>query len=233
MLYAKPQYRVMGERALLVELGEGIHRDVNRHVQKLFFGLDQMHTEAIRELQPGYRSLMVVYDPLKISLPALKACIEGVFQSLDRFQPPEPTHLQVPVAYGGEFGPDLQWVADYHHLSTEEVIAHHSRPTYRVYMLGFTPGYPYMGEVPQEIATPRRDTPRVRVPGGSVGIAQKQTGIYPVESPGGWQILGRTPLTLFDPRHSPPSSLQAGDRVSFIPISLEDFHNWKPDPSSK
>ena len=233
MLYAKLQYRVMGERALLVEMGEGIHRDVNRQVRKLFFGLDQLQSVAIKELQPGYRSLMVIYDPLKISLPALKACIEGLFLTLERFQPPEPTHLQVPVAYGGEFGPDLQSVAEYHHLSVEEVIRHHSTPAYRVYMLGFTPGYPYMGEVPQEIATPRRKTPRVRVPKGSVGIAQQQTGVYPVDSPGGWQILGRTPLTLFDPDRRPPSLLQTGDRVSFIPITHEEFHRWKPNRSLK
>ena len=233
MRYSKPQYRLMGDRALLVELGEGIHRDVNRAVQKLFYGLDQVQSGAIRELQPGYRSLMIVYDPLKISLPALKARIESVFQALDRFRPPEPAHLQVPVAYGGEFGPDLQWVAQHHGLSTEEVVQLHSKITYRVYMLGFTPGYPYLGEVPEEIATPRRETPRVRVPMGSVGIAQRQTGIYPVESPGGWQILGRTPLKLFDPRRRPPSLLQAGDRVSFIPISQEEFYSWKPNPSSK
>ncbi|KPJ76783.1 MAG: hypothetical protein AMJ54_10225 [Deltaproteobacteria bacterium SG8_13] len=233
MCYSEPRYRLMGDRALLVELGEGIGRDINRQVQKLFFGLDQLQTGAIRELQPGYRSLMVVYDPLQISLPALKTRIEGVFRSLDRFQPPEPAHLQVPVAYGAEFGPDLQWVAEHHHLSTAEVIRYHSSATYRVYMIGFTPGYPYLGEVPEEIATPRRETPRVRVPKGSVGIAQLQTGIYPVESPGGWQILGRTPMTLFDPQRRPPSLLQAGDRVTFIPIAHEEFDSWKPNPSSK
>ena len=223
----------MGDRALLVELGEGIHREVNRQVQRLFFGLQQLKIDAIRDLQPGYRSLMVVYDPLKISLPALKVSIEHVIRSLERFQPPEPAHLQVPVVYGGEFGPDLQWVADYCHLSADEVIQHHSRVTYQVYMIGFTPGYPYLGEVTDAIATPRRETPRIRVPKGSVGIAQKQTGIYPVESPGGWQIIGRTPLTLFNAHHSPPSLLQAGDLVSFQPISQEEFADWKPDPSSK
>jgi inhibitor of KinA len=223
----------MGDRALLVELGEGIVRDVNRQVQRLFYGLDQLQVGAITELQPGYRSLMVVYDPLKISLRALKACIESVFLSLDQFHPPEPAHLQVPVAYGGEFGPDLQWVADQHHLSTEEVIRCHSSTTYRVYMIGFTPGYPYLGEVPEEIATARRETPRVRVPKGSVGIARNQTGIYPVESPGGWQIIGRTPLILFDPQRRPPALLEAGDQVTFIPISQEEFFNWKPNPSLK
>ena len=233
MRYSKPQYRLMGDRSLLVELGEGIHLDVNRAVQKLFYGLDSLQSDAIRELQPGYRSLMLVYDPLKISLPALKSLIERVYRSLERYHPPEPTHLQVPVVYGGEFGPDLQWVADHHRLSTEEVIQFHCKTTYRVYMLGFTPGYPYLGEVPEQIATPRRDTPRVRVPKGSVGIAQRQSGIYPVESPGGWQILGRTPLTLFDPRRRPPSLLQAGDKVTFVPISQEEFTSWKPKPSSK
>ena len=223
----------MGDRALLVELGEGIDRDVNRKVQKLFFGLEQLGIDAIKDLLPGYRSVMVVFDPLKISLPALRVCIEGVCRALDRFQPPEPAHLQVPVVYGGEFGPDLQWVADYHQLSAQQVADYHSQTIYQVYMIGFTPGYPYLGELPEEIATPRRETPRVRVPKGSVGIAQRQTGIYPVESPGGWHIIGRTPLTLFDPHRRQPSLLQAGDRVSFVPIGQEEFDNWKPDPSSK
>lgn len=233
MRYAKPQYRLMGDRALLVELGEGVHRDVNRQVQKLFFGLDRLQICGVRQLQPGYRSLMIVYDPQKLSLTALKARIESVFRSLDRFQPPEAAHLKVPVAYGGQCGPDLQWVADYHRLSTEEVIGFHCNTTYRVYMIGFTPGYPYLGQVPPEIDTPRRETPRVRVPKGSVGIARNQTGIYPVESPGGWQILGRTPLALFDPHRRPPSLLQAGDRVSFFPISPKEFHSWKSNPSAK
>ena len=233
MLYSDPRYRLMGDRALLVELGEGVHRDVNRAVQKLFFGLDRLQIDAVRELQPGYRSLMVVYDPLKISLPTLRVRIESVFRSLDQFETPAPSHVRVPVVYGGEFGPDLEWVAQYHDLSTAAVVDLHSSTRYRVYMIGFTPGYPYMGEVPAEIVTPRRDTPRVRVPRGSVGIAREQTGIYPVESPGGWQIIGRTPLVLFEPLNRPPSLLQAGDRVSFVPISPEEFYNWSPNPSSK
>ena len=140
MLYTRPRYRLMGDRALLVELGEGIHRDVNRQVQKLFFGLDRLQSGAIRELQPGYRSLTVVYDPLKIALPALKACIESVFRSLHQFQPPEPAHLQVPVAYGGEFGPDIERVANHNRLTMDEVASKHIGGTYTVRAVGFSPG---------------------------------------------------------------------------------------------
>jgi inhibitor of KinA len=129
--------------------------------------------------------------------------------------------------YGGEHGPDLQQVAQYHNLTSQEVIGFHTRPTYRVYMIGFTPGYPYLGEVLDAIATPRRVTPRTLVPRGSVGIAQKQTGIYPVDSPGGWQIIGWTPVKLFDPLGKPPSHLAMGDRVQFHAITAQEASQWQ------
>ncbi len=121
----------------------------------------------------------------------------------------------MPVFYGGEYGPDLEGVAGHLGISTDEVIRLHTETMYRVYMIGFTPGYPYMGELPAALAVPRRSTPRTRVPKGSVGIAQRQTGIYSVESPGGWQIIGWTPIELFDPTRQLPSLLEMGDRVKF------------------
>jgi inhibitor of KinA len=132
------------------------------------------------------------------------------------------------VVYGGEYGPDLEWVAGYHNRSAEEIVDFHIQPTYRVYMIGFTPGYPYLGEVLDNIVTPRRETPRTRVPKGSVGIAQKQTGIYSVDSPGGWQIIGWTPVTLFDPQRQPPSLLMMGDRVQFFAITEKEAARWQP-----
>lgn len=233
MIYDSPQYRIMGDRSLLVELGDDVSRDVNRRVRKLCFGLELGQVAAVTELLPGYRSLMVIYDPLKIALPALKVKIEGVFRCIDQFEAPAPNELKVPVVYGGEFGPDLEWVANHHNIPQQKVIHHHCAVAYQVYMIGFTPGYPYMGELPDELVTPRRDTPRVRIPQGSVGIAQKQTGIYPVESPGGWQIIGRTPLKLFDPDQKPPSLLQSGDLVTFYPIQEEEFSGWKAKKPSK
>jgi inhibitor of KinA len=226
MLFDKPHYRLMGDRALLVELGEGVRRDINERILKMAFGLRERQLTGIVEFLPGYRSLMVTYDPLAISLGALKAAVEGVFDGLDALAVPDHKTVRVPVAYGGHYGPDLPWVARYHRIPEQTVVDLHGRSAYQVYMIGFTPGYPYMGELPEELATPRRQTPRVSIPAGSVGIAQKQTGIYPTVSPGGWQIIGRTPLRLFDPSAQPPALLQAGDRVVFYPINPEEFDRW-------
>jgi KipI family sensor histidine kinase inhibitor len=169
---------------------------------------------------------MVVYDPLRIGLDRLREEILELHQVTDQSLVPEPKTLSVPVVYGGEYGPDLEWVADFHEISTEQVIRLHTGTTYRVYMIGFTPGYPYLGELPEGLATPRRETPRTVVPQGSVAIAQRQTGIYPVQSPGGWHILGWTPIKLFDASQWPPTPLEMGDRVRFFPIQKEDIHSW-------
>jgi KipI family sensor histidine kinase inhibitor len=216
----------MGDRALLVEIGDVINPDVNRKVRELFLILEENKVPGIRDLVPSYRSLMVVYDPLELSLSALQHTISHLWKHTDSSRLPRPKVLEVPVVYGGKYGPDLEWVASHHHLSQVAVIRYHTLPTYQVYMIGFTPGYPYLGEVPEAIATPRRQTPRTVVPQGSVAIAQRQTGIYPVQSPGGWHILGWTPLKLFDAAKWPPSLLEMGDLVKFIQIKEEEIPEW-------
>jgi len=218
----------MGDRSLLVELGDEISPSVNQGVQELFVALDLHKFDGVKELVPSYRSLLVIYDPLFISAPDLERKIDEICQGLDPAQLPTPRTVEIPVVYGGSQGPDLESVAQYHHITPQAVIDYHTRPTYRVYMIGFTPGYPYLGEVPTAIATPRRKTPRIFVPRGSVGIAQKQTGIYSVDSPGGWQIIGWTPVNLFDPQGQPPSLLMMGDRVRFQAISSEEASQWQP-----
>ena len=218
----------MGDRSLLVELGDEISPSVNQRVQELFTAMDMHPVDGVRELVPSYRSLLVIYDPLNISPADLKHTIRDTYQNLDQAELPEPRTIDIPIVYGGEQGPDLESVAQYHHITPQEVIDYHTRPTYRVYMIGFTPGYPYLGEVPDAISTPRRETPRILVPQGSVGIAQKQTGIYSVDSPGGWQIIGWTPVDLFDPQAQPPSLLMMGDRVRFQAISAQDASQWQP-----
>ena len=205
----------MGDRSLFVELGEKISPDVNRRVQELMLQLQQARLPGVREFAPGYRSLLVVFDPLTLSPSELKARITEVAARPGSARLPQAKLLTVPVFYGGEHGPDLEWVAGHLGISTDEVIRLHTETMYRVYMIGFTPGYPYMGELPAALAVPRRSTPRTRVPKGSVGIAQRQTGIYSVESPGGWQIIGWTPIELFDPTRQLPSLLEMGDRVKF------------------
>ncbi len=227
MIYDHPKFLLMGDRSLLVELSAEISLEVNRRVRSLYYSLSHRKHYGIVELLPSYTSLLIVFDPLMVSFSALRTIVTYLFDNPAQTRIPEPKTVEIPVVYGGDFGPDLDWVADYHRLSPGDVIRHHSTTVYHVYMIGFTPGYPYMGEVPSEIATPRRETPRTHVPRGSVGIAQKQTGIYPVESPGGWQIIGRTPLTLFDPHSTPPTLLEAGDVVTFYPIKKEAFENWR------
>jgi KipI family sensor histidine kinase inhibitor len=139
---------------------------------------------------------------------------------------PDPKLTKIPVLYGGTYGPDLEGVARHLQISPEEVVRLHCSKPYFIYMIGFMPGFPYMGELPDTLITPRLKTPRLSVPAGSVAIAQKQTGIYPMESPGGWQIIGRTPIKLFDPEKDPPALLQMGDLVQFYPISEKEFKEW-------
>ena len=216
----------MGDRSLLVELGDEISPAINQRVQELFAGIDSNPSKGILDLVPSYRSLLVIYDPLCISLDEIKVGIIDIWKNPDRCRLPQPQTVKIPVVYGGQRGPDLQQVALYHNLTPQEVIGFHTEPTYRVYMIGFTPGYPYLGEVLDAIATPRRKTPRTLVPKGSVGIAQKQTGIYSVDSPGGWQIIGWTPIKLFDPDGQPPSQLVMGDRVQFYAITEQEATQW-------
>jgi KipI family sensor histidine kinase inhibitor len=218
----------MGDRAVLVELGDDISPQINQKVRGLYIGTKGHRIKGIKDLVPSYRSLMVVYDPLVISLDSLESQMNEIWNALDDARLPDPRTVEIPVVYGDKYGPDLEWIADYHKMTRQDVIRLHTQPTYQVYMIGFMPGYPYMGEVPDELVTPRRKTPRTHVPGGSVGIAQKQTGIYPVASPGGWQIIGRTPVRLFDPQGKPPSFLEMGDRVKFFVITEQELLRWRP-----
>jgi inhibitor of KinA len=226
MIYETPVFRPMGDRAVLVELGDEISPEVNDRVRDLLFALDQDPIQGIVDLVPAYASLLVVYNPLHTGPRQVRDWIEALLGRQRHSAESAARLVKVPVAYGGDFGPDLEWVADFHGISPEEVIRLHITIPYRVYMIGFMPGYAYMGELPAQLATPRKKTPRTRVAKGSIGIAQRQTGIYPAESPGGWQIIGRTPITLFDPRSWPPATLGMGDMVQFQPINPEIFSKW-------
>jgi len=217
----------MGDRSLLVELGDEISPEVNRRVRELSIILMGNPIEGMIETVPAYRSLLIIYDPLNLEIATLQHRIEDIQKKIGKIQIPEPKTMEIPVVYGGEYGPDMEWVARYHNIRVEEVIQLHTGTTYQVYMIGFMPGFPYMGELLEGLATPRRETPRTVIPQGSVAIAQRQTGIYPVESPGGWQILGRTPLKLFNPLHSPPTLLEMGDLVKFFSIGEKEFKQWQ------
>jgi len=220
----------VGDRALLIEFGNTISLDVNQKVHTLNRAISQLELQNVEECVPTYRSLLVYYDPLKTSYEQLVFRLKDLEERLDEFNVSIRKRLiEVPVVYGGKYGPDLGYVAKYHDLDKEDVIRLHSERKYTVYMIGFVAGFPYLGEVADEIATPRLKTPRLRVPAGSVGIAEKQAGIYPCESPGGWQIIGRTPLKFFDARKHPPALIQPGDTVKFKQVVKEEFQNFSQE----
>ncbi len=180
---------------------------------------------GLRELVPAYRSVLAIFDPATADMPRLAEKLEGLLDSLEMADEGEREIVELPVLYGGEAGVDLAEVAMRAGISEDEVVAIHSGGLYRVFMIGFTPGFPYLGGMSQRIATPRRKDPRLRIEAGSVGIADSQTGVYPLASPGGWNIIGRTPRRLFDPRRNPPALLSAGQFVRFVPVDESVFRS--------
>jgi inhibitor of KinA len=219
----EPRYLVAGDAALVVEFGEAIDPAINRRVRELFLATERAGLEGIRDLVPTYRSLLVSYDPLLTTFDALRARLSQIEAHLADAPVPPPRVVEIPTAYGGEFGPDLAFVAAHNHLAEADVVAIHAGTDYLVYMMGFSPGFTYLGGMSERIATPRLKTPRTAIPAGSVGIAQQQTGIYPVESPGGWQLIGRTPVVLFDPSRTPPVVVEAGDYIRFVPVTRNEY----------
>jgi inhibitor of KinA len=225
-LYPETIFRLMGDRGLLLEFGDEISSEVNEKVRGMTLAIQAESIEGIVEIVPTYRSLLILYNPLILSFVDLKKRLERIEKGLQQTPFPEPKLTRIPALYGGSYGPDLEEVAKYHQISPEEVIQLHCSKPYFIYMIGFMPGFPYMGGLPEALITPRLKTPRLSVPAGSVAIAQRQTGIYPMESPGGWQIIGRTPVKLFNPEREPPALLQIGDHVQFFPISEKEFKEW-------
>jgi KipI family sensor histidine kinase inhibitor len=219
----KPRFLLAGDAALVIEFDNEINPDVNRKVHRLAYALERNPFPGLGEAVPSYRSLLVHYNPLRLSSKEVEAFVSETLRQCEETPPLEPRLVEIPTVYGGEFGPDIEFVAWYRCLSIEKVVQFHSEAIYTVYMLGFSPGFPYLGVLPEAISTPRLSTPRKSVPAGSVGIAGRQTGIYPISTPGGWQLIGRTPVTLFDPWREPPALLKPGDRVRFVPISAEEF----------
>ncbi|MDR6878476.1 5-oxoprolinase subunit PxpB [Bacillus sp. 3255] len=239
----------VGDAAIALTLGTGIDLSTLDLVQQVSAYLEKHPFDGFMELVTAYTTITIYYDcvavyrhhtdkeqlrkqeneadellPYEIVQRHIQACLEG-FQPTPQGSSGSGTDvMEIPVCYGGEFGPDLDEVAAYHHVTAETIIQLHTAHIYPVYMIGFAPGFPYLGGLPDGLATPRKPAPRERIPAGSVGIGGAQTGIYPLETPGGWQIIGRTPLALFRPEHEVPSLLRAGDRVRFVPITPEVFH---------
>jgi inhibitor of KinA len=222
-LFDKALVRPVGDRGLLVEYGDAIAPEINRKVRVMALALEQERPAGMVEVIPTYRSLLIVYDPMKADVAELEQALDDLEVRLDQIRIPPPRTVEVPVLYGGECGPDIEFVARHAGLSIEDVVRIHSGTPYQLYMMGFTPGFAYLGGLPEAIHAPRLETPRVLVPAGSVGIANNQTGIYPVPSPAGWRIIGRAPVRLFDPLKSEPFLYRAGDFIKFNSISEEEF----------
>lgn len=224
----------LGDAALIVQFGDTISTDVHRNVAAFAQCLESQPFPGFIEAVPAYCTLTIYYNPTQVGERENAAPYEQVAQYLYPMAACITTDTQqharlveVPVCYGGLFGPDLEFVAQHSDLSAEEVVAIHAQREYLVYMIGFAPGFPYMGGMDSRISAPRKEAPRSRIPAGTVGIANIQTGIYSLETPGGWQLIGRTPLTLFNHEREPASLLQAGDKVRFVPITSEEFGERK------
>ena len=222
-LYEKIQYRLAGDCGLLVEFGTGIDPKVNTRVRTMAAAMEARRLEGVTEIVPTYRSIALTYDPTRTAPEKICRQIEALQSDLSTLAMPTPRVVEIPVCYGGKFGPDIDNIGTGADLSQEDVIRIHSTPAYLIYMVGFTPGFPFLGGLDERLHTPRLETPRLSVPRGSVGIANNQTGMYPVPSPGGWQIIGRTPLNLFRPYHKNPFLYRAGDQIRFRPVDPDEY----------
>jgi inhibitor of KinA len=213
-----PWVVAVGDSALLLRLGEAIDPATNDRALRIAQNLHENAPPGVRDIVIAYASVTVYFDPLQVEVAHIEQALRRASQEGDpRALVVEPRRITIPAVYGGDAGPDLAELAAFAKCSEDEVVARHITREYRVFMIGFLPGFTYMGIVDERIAMPRRETPRLSVPAGSIGIAGLQTGIYPVESPGGWRLIARTPERLFDVSRASPSLLQPGDLVRFVP----------------
>ena len=224
----KPIISPVGDCAISIDFGQVIDPKINRHIRQTIERIQALQLDGIIELVPTYCALLVQYDAMLYSYANMCNIIEHTFsESVTNSDNETVTVIEIPTVYGGEFGPDLGFVASHNNLSEEEVIAIHSGTDYLVYMLGFIPGFTYLGGMDPRIATPRLSSPRTLIPAGSVGIAGEQTGTYPSDSPGGWQIIGRTPVTMYDMSKEEAVLLSAGDYVRYVPIDEQEYNRIK------
>lgn len=223
-VYEKPVCRLAGDTGFLVEFGAGIDPAVNAKVRTMARALEKDPQPGIREVIPTYRSLLFIYDPEMTDPDRLFQVVQHLNDTRTAEDAAAFKVVKIPVCYGGDFGPDIAHVQKSAGLTEDQVIQIHTAPEYLIYMVGFTPGFPFLGGLDDRLFTPRLETPRMLVPKGSVGIANNQTGMYPIASPGGWQLIGRTPLNLFAPHRKNPFLYRAGDKIKFFPISPSEYH---------
>jgi inhibitor of KinA len=216
------------DQAMLVYLGEEIGLPAHERVLRLLRLLQKEPPHWLRNLQPAYTSLMVTFDPCRVDHSEVEAALRRYEERAKAGRRPKARTVEIPVCYGAEFGPDLDEVAKFHGLKPPEVITLHSSRSYHACFLGFAPGFAYLGDIAAEIATPRLETPRKKVPAGSVGIAGRQTAVYPFATPGGWRLIGRTPIAMFRSDRKPMAVISIGDQVKFRAISREEFLKMEP-----
>lgn len=218
-----------GDRALTVDFGNVIDPAVNDRVQALAKKLADASPAGVIEYTPTFRSLLVFYDPSVLGFEALKARLLSLAQNTNASSSASKRLFKIPCCYGGHFGPDLADMEKHTGLTRDEIVAIHSGVNYRIYMLGFLPGFVYLGGLDPKIAMPRLSTPRLKIPKGAVGIGGNQTGVYPLESPGGWRLIGGTPLDFYDPDREEPVLCKAGDYIRFVPVSACDYYDIRQE----
>ena len=212
-----------GDSSLLIVFGDEISPEINSRISAVVQLLKNQHIKGVIDLIPSYAALLINYNPQVISFSEIRSRVETILSMDVKTENGAKTIVEIPVLYGGDYGPDLQTIADHAGLSPEEVIKIHASRDYLIYMLGFLPGFCYLGGLDERIHTPRLASPRLRIREGSVGIGGNATGIYPMDSPGGWQLMGMTPVKTFDPNREVPILLEAGQYIRFIPIDEEEF----------
>lgn len=213
----------LGDQAIILEIGNEINEETHHRVRAVTALLETDPPQWMTEFIPAFTTVSIVYSPLQVSYEEAKMELAALLKKASEIMLPPPRTIEIPVCYGGDHGPDLEYVARHNGLSAEEVIAIHTGASYTVHMIGFAPGFPYLGGMSEKIAAPRKVSPRVTIPERSVGIAGNQTGVYPISTPGGWQLIGRTPTRLFLPDHEIPSLLSAGDTVVFRQITADEY----------
>lgn len=228
-MYIDIKFIPAGDRSVVMEFGNSIKPEINAKIRNMVTAVEEKTIRGISEIIPTYRSILIIYDPLLIEYNSLIKYLKELASGLGDSSKSETRIVELPTVYGGEYGPDIEFVANHNNLTIDEVIKLHSSTDYLLYMLGFTPGFGYLGGMSKKIETPRLQVPRTKIPAGTTGIAGSQTGIYPIDSPGGWQLIGRTPVKLYDPLGTPPILLNAGDYVRFVPVSEEEYLNIKEE----
>ncbi len=219
----KAKIMVVSDNSIIIEYPAQISQEINRQIRYVTREISEKMADRIVDIIPAYHTVTVGYDCLKNDYRKLVQEIEEILSQTSADKDDQRDVVEIPVCYEEPYGLDIEEVCQIHNISREELIKRHTAPEYLVYMVGFTPGFPYLGGMDESLATPRKKEPRSKLPAGSVGIAGSQTGVYPIESPGGWQIIGRTPLKLFDPYREDPVMIKSGQYIKYVSISAQDY----------